>query len=352
MFCRTRIVFLSIIAISAAIEAGEPAPQPPKVGDAPAARPRGVDEVIDAIPTVELENSLIMQSGEIKVPLAAIEKVELAYIAAEKRRNPKFTMSPETRAFMRKRFAFRFLANALVEKYVADNKLEVPKDKFEEQFQKFKDSKKEEESGSYEQWLADNGLNDEEFKRFWAANLTIEQNFAKQITDDEVNQSLEKYADNLGLRQVSHILVLYKGTERIQLNVLRSKEEAKTAAEELLKKLKAGEDFARLARASSDCPSKTSGGSLGAVARKGGPAEIFGPTFVEAVYKLQKAGDYTPDLIESRFGFHIIRLDEVRKPEDLKNDMRQRIVSDKYRKQMEQLMNSAAAEAKFNAKQL
>ena len=346
MLTGTRIAFFSVLAICGALAAGEAEPQPPKGGY------RGVDLVIESIPSGELEDTVIMQSGEIKVPLKAIEKVELAYMATERRRNPKFAMSAETRAFMRKRFAFRFLANALVEKYVADNKLETSKEKFEEEFLKFKNSKKEEESGSYEQWLADNGLNDEEFRRFWAANWTIEQNFAKQVTDEDVSQTLEKSAEVLGMRSVSHILVLFKGTERIQLNVFRSKEEAKSAAEAILKKLKGGEDFARLARANSDCPSKASGGAIGVVSRKGGAAEIFGAAFAAAAYKLDKVGDYTPELVESRFGYHIIRLDEIRKPEELRNDIRQHLVSEKYRKQMEQLMNSAAAAAKFNAKQL
>jgi len=337
----------------AALFAGEadPKPAPAKTGDAPV-KPRDMDEVIDGIPIVKLDDGVILQSGDIKVPTSAIEKVELAYVATEKRKNGKFTMSPETRSYMRKRFAFRFLANAIVEKYVAENKLEMPKELFEQEFQKFKNSKKEEDSGSYEQWLADNGLNDEDFRRFWMANWTIEQTLAKAVTDDDVAKALEKFGDNLGLRQVSHILILFRGEERIQLNVNRSKEEAKKIADGLLEKLKGGEDFARLARAVSDCPSKAQGGSLGGVSRKGGPTEVFGPAFAEAVYKLEKVGDYSPAPVESKFGYHIIKLDQLRKPDELKPDIRQFLVSEKYRKQLEQLMNSAVAAARFNEKQL
>lgn len=336
----SRCIFFSGFICCAALSAGEPAPKPRE------------DDIIDSIPSATLEDGVIMQSGGIKVPTSAIEKVELAYVASEKRKNEKFIMSPETRSFMRKRYAFRFLANALVEKYVADNKLEMPREQFEQEFQKFKDSKKEEDSGSYEQWLADNGLNDADFKRFWMANWTIEQTLAKSVSDDDVAKALEKFADNLALRQASHILVLCRGEEHIQLNATRSKEEAKAAAEELIKKLQAGEDFSRLARAKSDCPSRTQGGSLGGVSRKGGPTEVFGPAFSQAAYALEKVGAYTAAPVESRFGYHIIRLDEIRKPDDLKKDMKQHLVSEKYRKQMEQLMNSAVAAARFNASQL
>jgi parvulin-like peptidyl-prolyl isomerase len=345
--------FFGITLIAcAALCAGEAAPKPPLRAEEAPAKPRDLEEVIDSIPKVPLDNGVFLQSGEIKIPTSAIEKVELAYAATEKRKNEKFTMSPETRSYMRKRFAFRFLANAVVEKYVADNKLSMPKEQFEEEFQKFKNSKKEEDAGSYEQWLADNGLNDEDFRKFWMANWTIEQTFAKTITDEDVAKSLEKFADGLGLRQASHILIMNRGEERIQLNTLRSKEDAKKIAEGLIAKLKAGEDFGRLAKANSDCPSKAQGGSLGGVSRKGGPTEVFGPVFADAVYKMEKPGDISQTPVESKFGFHIIRLDQVRKPEDLKNDMRQFLVSEKYRKQMEQLMNSAVAAAQFNEKQL
>src|SRR4051812_31161675 len=107
------VLFFALLLSCAGIAAGEPV-APPKNAEAPA-RARDVDELIDAIPSAELDKSIIMQTGDIKVPTVAIEKVELAYVAAERRRNAKFVMSPETRAFMRKRFAFRFLANALVE---------------------------------------------------------------------------------------------------------------------------------------------------------------------------------------------------------------------------------------------
>ena len=297
---RLRWISLVSFCICAALCAGEaePKPAPEKSAEAPA-KPRDMDEIIDGIPVVKLDDGVILQSGDIKVPTSAIEKVELAYVATEKRKSGKFTMSPETRGYMRKRFAFRFLANAIVEKYVADNKLAMPKEQFEEEFQKFKNSKKEEESGNYEQWLADNGLNDEDFRKFWMANWTIEQTLEKSVTDEDVAKALEKFGDNLGLRQVSHILLLFRGEERIQLNVVRSKEEAKKIADGLLEKLKAGEDFSRLARATSDCPSKAQGGSLGGVSRKGGPTEVFGPAFGEAVYKMEKVGDYSAAPVES-----------------------------------------------------
>jgi len=337
-----KIVTWAIAALALPVFAGEPEQS---------ADP--TDRLIDSIPVVVLDDSVVLQSGDLKVPTSAIEKVELAYAAAEKRRQPKFTLTPELKSFLRKRFAFRFMANALVEKYVADNKLEIAKDKFEEQFSMFKKTKAEENNaGSYEQWLADNGLSDDEFRRFWSANWAIEQNFAKSVTDADVELAISKQKDNMGLRRASHILVMNKGAEPPQQAIFRTKEEAKTIADDVLKKLKAGADFLKLVKSVSDCPSKADNGDLGYIARKGGPTDVFGEMFNEGVYKLEKAGDMSAAPIESKFGYHVIRLDDVRKPEDLKTEMRQFLISEKYRKQMEQLMNAAAANAKFNSKQL
>lgn len=101
----------------------------------------------------------------------------------------------------------------------------------------------------------------------------------------------------------SHILISYKGAERSTQE--RSKEEAKTKAEEVLKKVLAEPaKFAELAKENSDGPSKDKGGSLGTFG--------FGAmtkAFSEAAFKL-KPGEVTQQLVETEFGFHIIKRDK------------------------------------------
>jgi hypothetical protein len=98
----------------------------------------------------------------------------------------------------------------------------------------------------------------------------------------------------------SHILVSYKGAERS--DATRTKDEATKRAEEALAKVKAmGADFAALAKEYSDDPgSKAKGGDLGTF-KKG----TMHKNFEEGAWKL-KVGD-TSDIVESPFGFHIIR---------------------------------------------
>ena len=85
--------------------------------------------------------------------------------------------------------------------------------------------------------------------------------------------------------------------------------ESKTKAEALFDKLKAGADFSELARSSSDdAGSAAKGGDLGYFAK----ARMVKP-FSDAAFALKSPGD-TSEIIETQFGYHIIKLDE-RRPE-------------------------------------
>jgi len=75
-------------------------------------------------------------------------------------------------------------------------------------------------------------------------------------------------------------------------------------AQVILDKLKAGEDFAELARESStDTGSAANGGDLGWFG-----TGVMVPEFETAAFALEKTGDYTTTPVQSQFGFHIIQL--------------------------------------------
>ena len=83
-----------------------------------------------------------------------------------------------------------------------------------------------------------------------------------------------------------------------------AKAQAKAKAEQILKDLKAGKDFATLARQHSQDPgSAVNGGDLGVFPQ----GQMVGP-FNDAAFSLKPGA--TSDLVETQFGYHIIRVAE------------------------------------------
>ncbi len=99
---------------------------------------------------------------------------------------------------------------------------------------------------------------------------------------------------------------------RVVTETMRGKEELrvrhillknKREAESIIAKLSNGANFATLARENSMGPSKTRGGDLGFMAR-----DAMEEPFADAAFGL-KSGQVTPMPIETRFGWHVIKLE-------------------------------------------
>jgi peptidyl-prolyl cis-trans isomerase C len=83
-----------------------------------------------------------------------------------------------------------------------------------------------------------------------------------------------------------------------------TKAQAKSKAQQVLKDVKAGKDFAALARQHSQDPgSAVNGGDLGFF----GQGQMVGP-FNDVAFSLKPGA--TSDLVETQFGYHIIRVAE------------------------------------------
>ncbi len=105
----------------------------------------------------------------------------------------------------------------------------------------------------------------------------------------------------LRLVRVSHILIAYQGAEGSRQ--ARTKDKARNLAAEVLRRARAGEDFATLARQYSDSESAAKGGDLGEIAK--GTTQ---PAFDQAAFHLQP-GEIS-DIIQTPAGFQIIRRGE------------------------------------------
>lgn len=101
-----------------------------------------------------------------------------------------------------------------------------------------------------------------------------------------------------------HVLIQYMGAEKAAPSVVRSREQALGVAQEVLRRARNKEDFARLAIEYSDEPGAGSrGGSLG----RFGHGQMV-PAFEAAAFKLE-VGEIS-DIVETPFGFHIIQRTE------------------------------------------
>jgi peptidyl-prolyl cis-trans isomerase C len=99
------------------------------------------------------------------------------------------------------------------------------------------------------------------------------------------------------LVEASHIL--FQVTPNVPLDALRNK------AEEVLQQVQAHpEQFKEMARTYSNCTSAEVGGNLGQLS-KGQTV----PEFERAIFSLE-SGETAPRLVESRFGLHIVRVEQ------------------------------------------
>jgi len=136
------------------------------------------------------------------------------------------------------------------------------------------------------------------------------------VTEDDAKKYYSENAKQLEQVRASHILITPDSNQATAGSALTSdpnadpnkaKAAAKAKAQDLLKQIKDGADFAELAKTNSDCPSSKQGGDLNFFGRG-----QMAPTFEEAAFAL-KTGQVS-DVVETQFGYHIIKVT------DRKND--------------------------------
>jgi len=121
---------------------------------------------------------------------------------------------------------------------------------------------------------------------------------------DYISVKEEENGDKPDEIKASHILISYKGADRADSDISRSKDEAKTEAERLRKLIvEENSDFAEIAQKHSDGPSSSKGGDLGKF-----KFEVMAKPFSEAAFDLN-VGEVS-EVVETGFGFHVIKRTE------------------------------------------
>ncbi|MRI01780.1 peptidylprolyl isomerase [Kriegella sp. EG-1] len=157
---------------------------------------------------------------------------------------------------------------------------------------------------------------DVKFDTIYKAKKQLPTKFADTLMGLKVGQVFGPYKDGdaykisrmmgrkaNGSVKASHILIAYKGAQRANPEVTRTKEEAEVEAKRLLKEAKKKDVvFVELARDNSDGPSAANGGDLGYF-QEG----TMVPKFNDFAFSSSVG---TIGMVETDFGFHIIKVDD------------------------------------------
>ena len=203
---------------------------------------------------------------------------------------------------------------------------------------------------AFKQGIAAQGLTLDQMKAQAKTSLEVakvietEVNSKIVVQDPEVrtfyDQNLDRFKQGDSVH-AAHILI---GVP--QNPTPEQKAEAKTKAAAVLKTVRAGGDFATLARAnSSDQGSAQNGGDLGFF-----PKGQMTPAFEEAAFKL-KPGT-TSTLVETPFGFHIIKVIERRAPrtapfEEVAGQIKDFLTQGQREQKLEQFVEQVKAKGKI-----
>jgi peptidyl-prolyl cis-trans isomerase D len=171
---------------------------------------------------------------------------------------------------------------------------------------------------------------------------------ATTVTDQDLQAYYDQHRDEYREPEqvkVSHILI------KTPLPAPGAKEDekavadARAKAEDILKQLKAGGDFAKLAEKYSDDPgSAKSGGELGWIGRG-----RTVPEFEKAAFSLGKG--QTSDLVKSSYGFHIIHVEDKQQAHlktlaEVKSEIEEKVKQQKTARATESAANALLSQAR------
>lgn len=239
------------------------------------------------------------------------------------------------------------IASEIIYQQAEKDKVAPTDEEIQEQIDSFNESI--ESDTEYQKSLKKMGINEEFLKYQFArnlANVNLEEKFEKdvEISEDEMKKYYEENKDDFYVDTVtaSHILIKTIDDEGNELSDTKKKE-AKKTAEEALEKVKAGEDFATIAKEYSEDSSASSGGELGTFGR----GEMV-TAFEDAAFGM-KVGEIS-DIVETEYGYHIIKVtDKVDKQEtydEVKDEIKSILASEKYTEYVEKLKNDSTIEQK------
>ncbi len=171
---------------------------------------------------------------------------------------------------------------------------------------------------------------------------------ATPVTDQDLQTYYDQHRDEYRVPEqvkVSHILIKTPLPTPGQKEDEKAIADARAKAEDVLKQVQAGGDFAKLAEKYSDDPgSAKQGGELGWIGRG-----RTVPEFEKAAFSLAKG--QTSDLVKSSYGFHIIRVEDKQEAHlktlaEVKSEIEEKVKQQKAARATEAAANALLSQAR------
>lgn len=204
------------------------------------------------------------------------------------------------------------------------------------------------DADEFQKALKEQGMTEKELRELIRRNVVIDAYIEKNIvpkqtvTEAEIKTFYEKNPEAfMQPEQVraSHILITVDPKASAE-----EKQRARTKIEDLLKQVRAGADFAKLAQDNSGCPSSKQGGDLGYFPR----GQMLKP-FEDAAFAL-KPGEIS-GVVETQFGYHIIKMVEKKASSKVAfEDVKPRIEDSLKRRKVGEAVNKTLEEARKKSK--
>jgi parvulin-like peptidyl-prolyl isomerase len=229
--------------------------------------------------------------------------------------------------------------------FIKENKIEPAKATIDTELNKVREEIKSNPSlanQTLEQVLESHGSSIDDLKKDITISLSLEKYLGKELDDQKLKAYFEqnKAAYDETEVKASHVLV--------DTRTMKTDEELAQAKNKINKAkadVGAGKDFADIAKQYSDCPSKEKGGDLGFFKRKGQMVEPF----AAAAFAL-KIGQIS-DPIKTNFGYHIIKVTEIKQGKDVKfDDIKQNVKQDILQEKAQVLISQLRQKAKIDIK--
>ncbi len=161
----------------------------------------------------------------------------------------------------------------------------------------------------FSRYLQDQGITRDQVKERIRRNLATDQLVKQEVdatvkvSDQEITDYFQKNKERMRRPEAVKLAEIFVRSDPKAAAEVRAKSRQKI--ESLLKEVHSGKDFATLARQFSESPDAKDGGDMGFVTRTGTL-----PVLAEAAFKL-KVGEVS-DVVESAFGFHILKVTDKR----------------------------------------